>query len=324
MNDQIFDLIRSHENDKIESFLIDLDYQYINSRGETLFDCVIISNNLVAMKMLIQYNIKNKITFDNKHPYTLNCLYYAIEKLNLPMIYFMINTYYRKSNCLTKMIVDIIKNKLNLDGDINEIDQWDRTPIFYSTSAKMTKLLIQYGCNVNVKDFEDNTLLHVANINTIDVLVKYINTISLNKRNETPFSSCYRRGEYDVCKILIKSNLYNNTDIYDIIMNTNIDLIKCLLESILANNDISMHILIRFYLSVINRKIDEIKIFLNLNVHKMKLLDINPIFLTNDNDVIELLKQYDIYDDIDIDFDIDNNTPLPVPDCIQKLNFNQK
>lgn len=323
--DQLFEFIRNKENDKIRVFLQSHydeyieKFNYINMYQETIYDVIVLANNIEALKIIVEFNIENVLLFENDYPYPLNCLFFALEKLNLPIIQYLVNTYIRSVSCITPLNIGIINNKLDLNQDVNELDQWNRTSLFYSNSSRMTKILIKIGCKTDVKDFSNNSLLHLANKNTISTLLKYIKVMpEKNFQNETPVMTHLKRHEYDIVKTFIKYDMFNDDDIYEIVMSTNIECITALLCIMIKKNNVCMQLLMRFYMAVIEAEFESLKIYLNLNIHKLDLMAINPLNLTSNKEIIDLLILHGLDDDISIESkDIE---PTRIPDCIYTIN----
>jgi hypothetical protein len=117
---------------------------------------------------------------------------------------------------------DTLKLLVPLVTDINQNDEYCRTPLMYQANTKLenTKILIEGGANVNCTDVEHETPLHWALTGEIAELLiaNGADVYALNTVNQYPMHSAERE---DVVRVLLKYS--DNMDRYYDVLNTTKD-----------------------------------------------------------------------------------------------------
>lgn len=173
-------------------------------------------NNIENMKQIIKLNNKhiNKDFCDNKTLFTL-------------LLY---------KNCN----IDILKYILTYKCNINNIDNNNYYPIFYTiinNNIEHLQLLLKYNVNINVCSNNMNCLILCINYNRLEIL-KLLLSNDLNINNNDLFKININNG-YDTLKYLINNNYldinilddkYNNI-LINAVLNKNTNFIKWLCKT---------------------------------------------------------------------------------------------
>ena len=67
-----------------------------------------------------------------------------------------------------------VRELLQQGGDVNEQDEYRKTPLFYTYNIEMMKLLLEYGADPNIRDKNGRTpLFTVLSIKMMKLLLEY-------------------------------------------------------------------------------------------------------------------------------------------------------
>jgi ankyrin repeat protein len=127
----------------------------------------------------------------------------------------------KNSILMTKILIDLIQTKIQLDEEIDELLQFipdvnvrmneiDRTPCHIAASCNqgtIIEILIKKGANPNAKDLHGNTPLHVAcaynSLSATTALLKCgANTQERNKEGKTPLDYARKKNYYDIVHLI--------------------------------------------------------------------------------------------------------------------------
>jgi len=282
MENNLFELLKSHNYDKIKEILeIDnnIDLNIIDKSGIYFIEYVIIYNNIDLLALILTKNIKLDIlTHDG-----MSLLYYPIKYNYIDIVRLLL---YFNNVKIGISLLDII-------------DKYNKTPIFYAIefdNILIIELMIKYNFNYNIKDNEDNTCLHYAIIKkNIDILKLLLTkNINLNIKNKTGNTIINLAISYDLTEIVeilltknvnlsIKDDIYQMTPLLNAFFNNNINIINILEKYNVDYNDQDYKgYTILFYI-IYNRNLELYERYINK-------VDINLINIDGDNILSYILK----------------------------------
>lgn len=100
---------------------------------------------------------------------------------------------------------DLIEKLLQYKAEINFVDKYNRTALFYTQDPNMLMFLLEKGANPNIKDINNKTplLLTNNNLNRLVLLSKGADPNILTSQGETLLHMCSMKNNLKVAKTLL-------------------------------------------------------------------------------------------------------------------------
>lgn len=102
--------------------------------------------------------------------------------------------------------IQLIKN----GEDVNQLNSYNRTPLYYATSPNIMELLIKNGAAINIKDIDDYTPLHAHTDNFKNCKMLIDAGADINAINNVGRSPIFYVGNTDIAQLFINKGINLN------------------------------------------------------------------------------------------------------------------
>lgn len=97
--------------------------------------------------------------------------------------------------------IQLIKN----GEDVNQLNSYNRTPLYYATSPNIMEFLIKNGAAINIKDIDGYTPLHAHTDNFKNCKMLIDAGADINAINNVGRSPIFYVGNTDIAQLFIKN-----------------------------------------------------------------------------------------------------------------------
>ncbi|XP_044736862.1 putative ankyrin repeat protein RF_0381 [Chrysoperla carnea] len=143
---------------------------------------------------------------------TLTPLQIALDSSNMEIVSYLLDKVQFRIHRLAEWGTVEIIEKFIKPTDINSVDEYLRTPLFYSVKKPVNlKYLISLGSNINHHDEYDKTPVFVAmelgNLESVKILIKENCNLNFTVKNgNTPLEWAINVGNFELFKLLVDGN----------------------------------------------------------------------------------------------------------------------
>ena len=285
----LFELIKSEQYDKFIS-IIKKNNIDVNEYDET---------NTYYVQYAIIYRQKNILSL----LISKGCKLDIIDNDGRSLLYIPIKYNYLE---IVKLLIEF--SHINIGIPLLEIqDKYLQSPIHYSiifNKYNILDIILDKKCNLNLKDSEGNTPLHLLinniNNNTITYIKKLLdsnsNINSINNINQNVLHLGVDKNNFEICKLLIsynsnintKNNYNHYTPIFISTNNNNLELCNLLIENNSNVNDQDIYGNTILNISIINKFNQLITLYYNIvdvNINNISGKNTILLFFNNNYDL---------------------------------------